>query len=67
MVFSSVVCVTGVGSGDEESVHAPLPSQPSYQSEELPPLMGATKEQRSTSRGTKEAEKRWCEFVTKLA
>ena len=67
MVCSSVVCVTGVGSGVEESVHAPLHSQSSHQSEELPPLMGATKEQWSSSRGTKEAEKRWCEFVTELA
>ena len=67
MVCSSVVCVTRVGSGDEESAHALLHSQPSHQSEELPPLVGATKEQRSSSRGTKEAEKRWCEFVTKLA
>ena len=45
MVCSSVVCVTGVGSGVEESVHGPLHSQSSHQSEELPPLMGATKEQ----------------------
>ena len=67
MTCSSVACTVGVGSDDGEFAHSPLHSQPTHQSEELPPLMGATKEQRRTSRGAKEAVRGWCEFVTELA
>ena len=38
---SSGACSVGVGFGDDESCHSPLHSQPSHQSEELPPLMSA--------------------------
>ena len=41
--------------------------QSSHQLEELPPLMGATKEQWSSTRGAKEAVKHRCAYEAELA
>ena len=49
-----------------EMTHSLFHSHPFHQSEELPPLVGAVKEQRHTPRGAKETVGSWCEFVTKL-